>query len=214
VKAAGKPVFNIDYAADEFNIEDAYLQNSRYGYIAEVSPDRALKVIPAKVNSQNIFDVDSLKDAKNFLPLLNPQEFATKEEYLAAIAATDYDLVIVDLFYGGAPLSAEDVDKLKRKKSGGRRLVFAYMSVGEANDFRYYWQKEWSEQPPAFLADKNEYWNSWHVYYWQDAWRNILYGSDDAYLDRIMAAGFDGAFLDTIDTWQFFSEKEKLTKDK
>ena len=35
-------------------------------------------------------------------------------------------------------------------------------------------------------------------------WEEILFGSKDAYLDQIIAAGFDGAFLDVMDAWQYF----------
>lgn len=40
--------------------------------------------------------------------------------------------------------------------------------------------------------------------YWSRPWRRILYGSADAYLDEIIDAGFDGAFLDVMDAWQTF----------
>ena len=40
--------------------------------------------------------------------------------------------------------------------------------------------------------------------YWTRDWRHILYGSEDAYLDTILASGFDGAFLDVMDAWQTF----------
>jgi cysteinyl-tRNA synthetase len=36
----------------------------------------------------------------------------------------------------------------------------------------------------------------------------VLFGSDDAYLDRILAAGFDGAYLDIIDAFEYFEENE------
>lgn len=37
---------------------------------------------------------------------------------------------------------------------------------------------------------------------------NILYGTPDAYLDTILAAGFDGAFLDVVDGYQYFQQTE------
>ena len=42
------------------------------------------------------------------------------------------------------------------------------------------------------------------VKYWRPEWQTILYGSSDACLDKIMAAGFDGAFLDVIDAYYYF----------
>ena len=48
----------------------------------------------------------------------------------------------------------------------------------------------------------NEQWegNFW-VRYWDPAWRTMLFGNRDAYLDRILAAGFDGVYLDKIDAY-------------
>ena len=42
-----------------------------------------------------------------FLVLLNPMHYHTKADYLAALAATDYDLLIIDPYYGGAVLTPE-----------------------------------------------------------------------------------------------------------
>lgn len=44
--------------------------------------------------------------------------------------------------------------------------------------------------------------------YWRREWKNILYGTPDAYLDTILAAGFDGAFLDVVDGYQYFQQTE------
>ncbi|WP_196593960.1 hypothetical protein [Pectinatus sottacetonis] len=34
--------------------------------------------------------------------------------------------------------------------------------------------------------------------------QNILYGSKDAYLDKIISAGFNGSFLDIVDGYENF----------
>ena len=41
------------------------------------------------------------------------------------------------------------------KEGGGSLLVIAYMSIGEAENYRYYWQEEWEGNPPSWLAEKN-----------------------------------------------------------
>jgi cysteinyl-tRNA synthetase len=80
------------------------------------------------------------------------------------------------------------------------------MSVGEAETYRPYWQTAWEDAPPAWLAAKNEDWvGSYKVKYWTREWRALLYGSQSAYLDQILAAGFDGAFLDVVDAYDYFS---------
>ena len=42
--------------------------------------------------------------------------------------------------------------------------------------------------------------------YWHPDWKKIIYGNSDAYLDRIVAAGFDGVYLDKIDVFEYFEK--------
>jgi cysteinyl-tRNA synthetase len=46
------------------------------------------------------------------------------------------------------------------------------------------------------------------VKYWRPEWQDILYGSREAYLDKIISAGFDGAFLDVVDAYYYYVARE------
>jgi len=118
--------------------------------------------------------------------------------------------VIIDLFDDdGVSLSHNDVSSLKVKEDGGRRLVIAYMSIGEAEDYRYYWKPEWKADPPTWLEAENPNWEgNYEVRYWDPDWQRIIYGNDDSYLKRIIDAGFDGVYLDIIDAFEHFESKE------
>lgn len=200
------PVFNIDYCFSRRAVRSASSLNRQDGLVGFAAPRRQLDTIPAALENENAQNCRSLRTARNFLVLLNPERFATRAAYLAALQATNYDLLIVDLIYGDAPLQPAEVQALKKKANGGKRLVFAYMSVGEAETYRPYWQTAWEDAPPAWLAAKNEDWvGSYKVKYWTREWRALLYGSQSAYLDQILAAGFDGAFLDVVDAYDYFS---------
>ena len=201
---AGKRVFTLDYVKGD-RIRKVEDWGRAEGYVSEAG-DRLLDVIPERAPmDENDRDVKTLADAKNFLVLLNPERFKTRAAYVGALAATNYDLLIVDLYYGDEPLTIEETTRLKRKANGGRRLLLSYMSVGEAADYRPYWQAAWNEKRPPWIAEPNPEWpGSYKTRYWSKAWRDILYGSDEAYLDKILAAGFDGAFLDVMDAWFYF----------
>ncbi|MFQ5795846.1 MAG: endo alpha-1,4 polygalactosaminidase [Candidatus Bipolaricaulia bacterium] len=94
---------------------------------------------------------------------------------------------------------------LKTKANGGSRLVIAYMSIGEAEDYRYYWQAEWKPNPPSWLAEENPDWpGNYKVRYWDRNWQNVIYESNDSYLKKILDAGFDGVYLDIIDAFEYF----------
>jgi cysteinyl-tRNA synthetase len=42
------------------------------------------------------------------------------------------------------------------------------------------------------------------VRYWEPAWRRLLWGDPGAQLDRLLASGFDGVFLDVVDAFEFW----------
>ena len=99
----------------------------------------------------------------------------------------------------------EKINTLKTKNNGGKRLVISYMSIGEAEDYRYYWKSGWDINPPVWLADENPYWlGNYKVRYWIKEWQDIIFGSESSYLKKIIDAGFDGVYLDIIDAFEYF----------
>ena len=209
-KNNGVQVLVTDYCWTEEYITDSYQQNAERGYISFAAEHRELDNIPAypeepyNVNDSNI---TSLGEAQNFLYLINPDSFADKDAFIAAIKETDHDLIIIDLFYGGLELTAGEITSLKTKANNGSRLVVAYMSIGEAEDYRYYWQEGWEKEPPSWLAGENPEWEgNYKIRYWDLAWQDVIYGGEEAYLDLILAAGFDGVYLDIIDAYEYFEE--------
>ena len=208
LRRCGKIPLNIDYCSSPGLSGESYRKNDTAGCIGFAAPHRNLDIVPgAAPHNENAGNCRSLGDIKNVLPLLNPGNFSSKEEYLGALRGTNYDLLIIDLFVGGEALSPEDVRSLQQKANGGRRLVYAYMSIGEAADYLWYWQPSWSKNPPDWIADANEDWEGdYKVKYWRPEWHDILMGRPDCYLDRILAAGFDGAFLDVVDAYWYFED--------
>ncbi len=164
---------------------------------------RRLAAIPSGVQQQyirfNQAAVKSLADTTNFLYLVNPENYPDVKDLISAISRTNYDLLIVDAFdNNGVLLTKQMVAQLKQKQSGKRRLVIAYMSIGEAEDYRYYFLQD--NKKPTWLDVENPQWlGNYRVKYWQKDWQNIIYGSSDSYLDQIIDQGFDGVYLDTID---------------
>ena len=155
-----------------------------------------------------VVDINTLQSI-DFLYMINTGSYSDREDFLGAIQATNYDIVIVDLFFGGTEeLTSADVSSLKNKAMGGSRPVIAYMSIGEAEDYRYYWQPEWATSPPVWLEEENPNWpGNYKVRYWNEDWQSIIYGNDDSYLRKIMDAGFDGVYLDIIDAFEYFENQ-------
>ncbi|WP_292514765.1 MJ1477/TM1410 family putative glycoside hydrolase [Methylobacterium sp.] len=118
-----------------------------------------------------------------------------------SIAASDLDLIVVDPIVEGERLDAQGISALRAKPGGGKRLVLAYLSVGEAESYRAYWKAGWREAPPSWLGPENPRWpGSFAVRYWQTEWRNVLLGEEGTF-EAILSAGFDGVFLDRVDAY-------------
>jgi cysteinyl-tRNA synthetase, unknown class len=122
------------------------------------------------------------------------------------IRQSPYDVVVID--YGadqrnGSAFPREVVDLMRTRPDGRRRMVFAYISIGEAESYRYYWQDSWAKARPEWLEPENPDWPGNHlVRYWHPEWQAILYGNPNAYLDRILDAGFDGIYIDGVDKFE------------
>ncbi len=208
----GKAVLVTDYCWEKSFVDNSYRINSKKGYISFAANKRSLNSIPSyppKPYNSNNLNIVKVTDAKNFLYIINDSGFASKQSFLEAIKRTDYDLIIMDLFFQGyEPFKKEEITSLKRKSSGGSRLVISYMSIREAEDYRYYWQKNCSKHKPQWLEKENPDWKgNYKVRYWDRDWQKIIVGANDSYLNKILDAGFDGVYLDIIDGYWYFKEK-------
>lgn len=207
-KTSLKTILVIDYCSTPAYIDDSYSRNNSKEYISFAAQHRELDFIatyPAVPYHTNTNNITALSSAQNFLYIINPQGYSTKADFLAALNNTDYDLIIMDLFFDGAELTAADVASISTKKSGGTRLVVAYMSIGEAEDYRYYWESSWSYAPPSWLDAENPDWaGNYKVKYWDKTWQEIIYGNDSSYMKKIIDAGFDGVYLDIIDAFEYY----------
>ena len=199
-----------DYVSSTGRMDDSYEQNAARGYVSFAADERDLNNVPSfpsapfNVNSDN---VTSLAEARNFLYLIDPGEFNSRQAYLNALRGTSYDLLIIDAFYEDEPLTAGDVTNLRRKANGGTRLVVAYVSIGEAEGYRYYWDPDWGRESPPWLAGQNPDWPSnFKVRYWYPEWRTVVFGGAGSYVQRVLDAGFDGAYLDIIDAFEYFED--------
>ncbi len=124
---------------------------------------------------------------------------------IATLSARDVDLLVTDYARAGGkvPLTPDDVAKLKVKPNGQRRTVISYLSIGEAEEFRFYWDEAWKTKKPGWLERENCAWpRAWMVRFWEPGWRDLIVRGPESYLKRIIAAGFDGVYLDRIDMWE------------
>lgn len=121
------------------------------------------------------------------------------------IAATNADLVITEwasYALGERPYGPAMIDRMRGTDDD--RLIVSYLSIGEAEDYRYYWQDGWSRDRPAWLGPENPEWEgNLKVRFWRPDWQAIILD----YLDRIIDAGFNGVYLDIIDAFWFWEDR-------
>ena len=132
---------------------------------------------------------------------------------LPALANNRFDLLVMDYARYGDADSEFTPGQIASIKTGGAsgspKIVLAYMSVGEAEDYRFYWDESWKPGSPAWLGPENPDWGgNYKVRYWTAGWQSLILGvrsgQDKSYLDRIIDQGFDGVYLDLIDAFEYF----------
>lgn len=207
----GKTILVTDYCSDENKVADSYSNNAENGYISFAADHRNLDNIPTfptQINNENHAIIANLSQVKNFLYLINPEQYSTKSDFINAVTATNYDLVIMDLFFKeNISFTKGEISQLRQKDNGGKRLLLCYMSIGEAEDYRFYWNPQWSTNPPEWLDAENPDWKgNYKVKYWNAEWQNIIYGNESSYLTKIIDAGFDGVYLDIIDAFEYYEK--------
>ncbi len=129
---------------------------------------------------------------------------------LAAVAAAPVDLIVID--HARHPKQVSEVSytpseilPLKTRPDGKRRIVLSYLSMGEAERYRYYWKPDWDHlySRPAWLGQENQQWpGNFLVNYADPEWQTLIFGTPESYLDRIISAGFDGVYLDRADAFE------------
>jgi cysteinyl-tRNA synthetase len=125
---------------------------------------------------------------------------------LADAAASPFDLLVIDPTRDGSDATAftpAEIARLKTMPDGRRRRVFAYLSIGEAERYRSYWKPAWEREKPVWLLDENPDWPENHsVCFWHPDWQDIICAGRGSRLARIIAAGFDGVYLDKCDVFE------------
>lgn len=205
---------------------------------------------PAAAASAPATLADVLLQARSWTYQLQNYDLPKLRSLLADILVVDETIATE----AGNDRAKKVVKSLQTKPDGSRRIVLAYLSIGEAEDYRYYWKPEWietaetetaepetperetsgtetsktapqsskveaasspdksasssrpdrwpSQKAPPWLADENESWSgNFAVRFEHPDWQAIFLEGPKSYLSRIIAAGFDGVYLDRVDAY-------------
>jgi cysteinyl-tRNA synthetase len=129
-----------------------------------------------------------------------------------SLADAALDLVIIDPCIATGDPAASPAQpsrrftaaQIARIRDSGKWVV-AYLSIGEAENYRDYWKPIWSTEPPAWLGPENPDWpGNYKVRFDDPAWQAIVFDE----IDRIVAQGFDGLYLDIVDAYWFWGSHD------
>jgi cysteinyl-tRNA synthetase len=190
--------------------------------------------------SWGLFAGDILKP----LPLSQVKYFAYQIQGLEddgavdKIAESKYDLVVIE---PTRTVSDENrsfdtrkmVAKIQNSKASDgihRKIVIAYLNIGEAEDWRWYWK--WSKQNPKkkgipsdwpkyiVKLDPDGWAGNYPVKFWSEDWKDlVIYGRKhksserdfSSMLDEVLKDGFDGIYLDWVEA---YAEKDVVAAAK
>lgn len=199
----GKKILTINYSNNKNDDYEIKKINKRYGFIGERIKTFSANYFNTPLNFFNKKNIYELDEVENFLYLLNPNKFRSKKEYFNALKNTNYDLIIIEPSFNGEFFLQNEIEILKYKKTGERRLVIVYLSIGEAENYREYWEKNWNKKLPNWIVKENENWRgNYIVKYWSNEWKKIV----KEYLIKLEKLNVDGYYLDTIDSFEYFTE--------
>lgn len=202
----------------------------------EIAIDILRKILNKDKTDEELINTLMLVYSFDIIPkiVINDFVYQLQDMDLEAIGKTRFDMVIID--YSQTPhelnpqvcsakqipiyspihihqdtsekgrFTLEQITALKNSP-GGPKTVLAYMSIGEAENYRWYWKNKWDRDndgkpdpcAPSWLETENsDRPGNYKVRYWEPGWQAIIYGSPTSYLDKIIEAGFDGVYLSRL----------------
>jgi len=131
------------------------------------------------------------------------------ENNINEMAQSDYDMLIIDEVRSLSDMAdynmAKQVRKLKSSgnPAGADKILLAYISIGEAEDYRWYWEGNWRVGNPKWIeAEDPDGWDgNYPLQFWDPKWRSIIFN----YIDMVIDDGFDGVYLDWVEAYEVSS---------
>ncbi len=128
-----------------------------------------------------------------------------------ALAATDYPLLVLEPGHNFTDFTYDTstmISALRSTPQHRRRLLLAYVDIGQAEDYRDYWEPDWvaptetSRGNPDFLVtiDPDGWSGNYPVAYWDPRWKSIWLGTDGI-VAELARMGFDGIYLDWVEAY-------------
>ncbi len=127
--------------------------------------------------------------------------FSITKNELNQLLQNPAKLLVLDYSHDGSEARRYSSSEIDALHNNGQQAI-SYLSIGESSNWRYYFQPGWKTNPPGWQGKENPDWpGSSKVKYWDPDWQKITL----EYLDKIIDSGFDGAYLDIVDAFDYWS---------
>lgn len=160
------------------------------------------------------------KTVNSFGYILQFERYGPRTQAINVIKNYHADLLIMEPTFSQNPVSwwlSEEIDQMKNGLDPlNPKILLAYVSIGEAESYREYWNDAWDSNEdgipdagaPSWLDRENPDWEgNYKVKYWDPEWQSIIFGEPNSMIDKIMAQGFDGVYMDIIDAFEYYQEQ-------
>ncbi len=157
-KKSGLKILALDFGKGKKIIDGVRKLANARGFLSLMSdvPSHSIRKLPSHPsrppleNSNNIISFGMIK---NYAVIRNSASFGLQSEFALKMHDTNYDALFVEVLHGSVPLSRQAVETLKYKKIGSRRMVLAYMNIGRAANYQYYWGDNWTTGYPSWVDE-------------------------------------------------------------
>lgn len=136
---------------------------------------------------------------------------------LTRLIASDYEMVVIDPIVTEQQNTGYDIAATVHALQETGKLVIAYIDIGQAEEYRTYWQAGWQIGNPAWIvgADPDGWSGNYPVAFWYDEWQAIWFDDETGILPMLVEVGFDGVYLDWVEAYDdenliAFAEQEGL----
>lgn len=168
-----------------------------------------------------------------------------KQGAIGTLAASPYDMLVVDptVTYEPDFNARQMVDTLKSSSAHDgvhRKLVLAYLDIGQAEEWRWYWHgqatyEQHGQCRDTYVAslqqamqwvvacDPDGWAGNYPVAYWDPAWYDIVINGTDlgsalglhfnSMLDEVLKDGFDGVYLDWVEAWEMEAVRQRAAEE-
>jgi cysteinyl-tRNA synthetase, unknown class len=127
--------------------------------------------------------------------------FSITKNELNQLLQNPAKLLVLDYSHDGSEARRYQPAEIDALHNNGQQAI-SYLSIGESSNWRSYFQNNWKTNPPGWQGKENPDWpGSSKVKYWDADWQRITL----EYLDKIIDSGFDGAYLDIVDAFDYWS---------